>query len=82
MQKRGGTTGKANLIHPAEQEETIRRSVAKVKNGVPVLYSLKTIRARESDYHRLVIGVRQKCDSQDGVRNERISLPDSISQPG
>ena len=59
-------TSKANLIHLAEQEESIRLSFAKVKDGVPVPYSLQTIRTRESDHHHLVIGVRQEDDGRDG----------------
>ncbi|MBR2526970.1 MAG: amino acid permease [Blautia sp.] len=55
-------TSKANLIHLAEQEEAIRLSFDKLKNGVPVPYSLQTIRTRESDHHHLVIGVRQEDD--------------------
>ena len=57
---------KANLIHLAEQEESIRLSFAKLKNGAPVPYSLQTIRTRESDHHHLVIGVKQERDGQDG----------------
>ena len=53
-------TGKANLIHLAEQEESIRLSFARLTDGVPVPYSLQTIRTRESDHHHIVIGVRQE----------------------
>ena len=66
MQKLREATSKANLIHLAEQEEFIRLSFAKVKDGVPVPYSLQTIRTRESDHHHLVIGVRQEDDGRDG----------------
>ena len=59
-------TSKPNLIHLAEQEEAIRLSFARVKNGVPVPYSLQTIRTRESDHHHLVIGLRQESDDRDG----------------
>ncbi len=55
-------TSKANLIHLAEQEESIRLSFARLKNGVPVPYTLQTIRTRESDHHHLVIGVKQGND--------------------
>ena len=58
-------TSKANLICLAEQEESIQLSFAKLKNGVPVPYSLQTIRTRESDHHHLVIGVRQEYDDRD-----------------
>jgi hypothetical protein len=58
VQKLREATSKANLIHLAEQEESIRLSFAKLKNGVPVPYSLQTIRTRESDHHHLVIGIR------------------------
>jgi hypothetical protein len=60
VQKLREATSKANLIHLAEQEESIRLSFAKLKNGVPVPYSLQTIRTRESDHHHLVIGIRQE----------------------
>ena len=53
-------TSKANLIHLAEQEESIQLSFARLNNGVPVPYSLQTIRTRESDHHHLVIGIRQE----------------------
>jgi hypothetical protein len=66
VQKLREATSKANLIHLAEQEESIRLSFAKVKDGVPVPYSLQTIRTRESDHHHLVIGVRQEDDGRDG----------------
>ena len=65
-QKLREATSKANLIHLAEQEESIRLSFAKLKNGAPVPYSLQTIRTRESDHHHLVIGVKQERDGQDG----------------
>jgi hypothetical protein len=51
---------KANLIHLAEEEESIRLSFARVDNGVQVPYSLQTIRTRESDHHHIVIGLRQE----------------------
>ena len=66
VQKLREATSKANLIHLAEQEESIRLSFAKVKDGVPVPYSLQTIRTRESDHHHLVIGVRQEYDRLNG----------------
>ncbi len=53
-------TGKANLIRLAEQEESIRLSFIKQKNGLPVPYTLQTIRTRESDHHHLIIGVHQE----------------------
>ena len=59
-------TSKANLIHLAEQEESIRLSFEMEKNGVPTPYSLQTIRTRESDHYHLVIGVRQEGDDRDG----------------
>ena len=65
VQKLREATSKANLIHLAEQEESIRLSFAKLKNGVPVPYSLRTIRTRESDHHHLVIGVKQESDTPD-----------------
>ena len=65
-QKLREATSKANLIHLAEQEESMRLSFAKLKNGAPVPYSLQTIRTRESDHHHLVIGVKQERDGQDG----------------
>ncbi|MBQ1493141.1 MAG: EAL domain-containing protein, partial [Blautia sp.] len=58
-------TSKANLIHLAEQEEAIRISFAKMKNGVAVSYSLQTIRTRESDHHHIVIGVKQDYEGRD-----------------
>ena len=56
-------TSKANLIHLAEQEESVQVSFAKLINGEPVPYSLQTIQTRESDHHHLVIGVKQERDS-------------------
>jgi hypothetical protein len=56
-------TSKANLIHLAEQEESVRVSFAKLINGKSVPYSLQTIQTRESDHHHLVIGVKQERDS-------------------
>ena len=66
VQKLREATSKANLIHLAEQEKSIRLSFAKLKNGVPVPYSLQTIRTRESDHHHLVIGVKQEHGDRDG----------------
>ena len=66
VQKLREALSKANLIHLAEQEESIHLSFAKLKNGVPVPYFLQTIRTRESDHHHLVIGVRQKYEERDG----------------
>ena len=66
VQKLREATSKANMIHLAEEEESIRLSFEKVKNGVTIPYSLQTIRTRESDHHHLVIGVRQEGDEQDG----------------
>ena len=60
VQKLREATSKANLIHLAEQEESIRLSFVKRKDGVQVPYTLETIRTRESDHHHLVIGVRQE----------------------
>ncbi len=59
-QKLREATSKASLIQLAEQEEAIHLSFAKLKNGVPVPYSLQTIRTRESDHHHLVIGIRRE----------------------
>ncbi len=53
-------TGKASLINLAEQEEAVALAFHKLKDGVPTLYSLQTIRTRESDHHHIVIGVRQE----------------------
>ena len=53
-------TSKPNLIHLAEQEETMRLSFSRENNGVKTPYSLQTIRTRESDHHHIVIGVRQE----------------------
>ena len=53
-------TSKANLIHLAEQEEAIRLTFTRMKDGLPVPYSLQTIRTRESDHHHIVIGMRQE----------------------
>ena len=65
VQKLTEATSKANLIHLAEQEETIRLSFARMENGVPVPYSLQTIRTRESDHHHIVIGMRQEYEERD-----------------
>jgi hypothetical protein len=51
MRKLRKATSKEKLIHLAEQEESIRLSFVKVKNGVPMPYSPQTIRRRESDHH-------------------------------
>ena len=53
-------TSKANLIHLAEQDETLALSFSKEKNGEQKSYMLQTIKTRESDYHHVVIGVRQE----------------------
>ena len=65
-QKLREATSKANLIHLAEQEESIRLSFAKLKNGAPVPCSLKTILSRENDHHHPVIGARQEYDRLNG----------------
>lgn len=65
VQKLREATSKTNLIHLAEQEESIQLSFSRQKNGVPVPYSLQTIRTRESDHHHLIIGVRQERDDGD-----------------
>ncbi len=59
-QKVREATSKANLIHLAEQEETLALTFCKEKNGVATSYSLQTIKTRESDHHHVVIGVRQE----------------------
>ena len=51
-------TGKASLIRLAGQEETFTLSFRKVKDGVPIPYSLQTIKTRQSNSHHIVIGVR------------------------
>ena len=53
-------TGKVNLIRLAEQEETIKMSFCKVKNGTEIPYSLQTIRTRESDDRHIVVGIRNE----------------------
>ncbi len=58
-QKVREATSKANLIHLAEQEETLVLVFCKEKNGEAVPYSLQTIKTRESDRHHVVIGVRK-----------------------
>ena len=65
VQKLREATSKTNLIHLAEQEESIQLSFSRQKSGVPVPYSLQTIRTRESDHHHLIIGVRQERDDGD-----------------
>lgn len=65
VQKLREATSKTNLIHLAEQEESIQLSFSRQKNGVPVPYFLQTIRTRESDDHHLIIGVRQERDDGD-----------------
>ena len=65
VQKLREATSKTSLIHLAEQEESIQLSFSRQKNGVPVPYSLQTIRTRESDHHHLIIGVRQERDDGD-----------------
>ncbi len=59
-QKVREATSKANLIHLAEQEETLAVFFSKEKNGETTSYSLQTIKTRESDHHHVVIGVRQE----------------------
>ena len=51
-------TSKANLIHLAEQEESIQLTYTRLEKGTQIPYSLQTIRTRESDHHHIVIGVR------------------------
>jgi hypothetical protein len=53
-------TNKTNLIHLAEQKETLALTFSKEKNGVARPYSLQTIKTRESDHHHVLIGVRQE----------------------
>ena len=53
-------TGKHNLTWWADEEEAVALSFHKLKNGMPVPYTLQTIRTRESDDHHIVIGVRQE----------------------
>ena len=59
-QKLKEAISKENLVHQAEQEETMRLPFTKLKNGTEVTYSLRTIRTRESDHHHIVIGIRQE----------------------
>ena len=60
VQKVREATSKANLIHLAEQEDALALTFCKKKNGTEKPYSLQTIKTRESDYHHVVIGVRQE----------------------
>jgi hypothetical protein len=53
-------TGKANLMRWTGQPETVALSFRKLKQGVPVPYSLQTIKTRESDNHHIVIGIRRE----------------------
>ncbi|MCR5137671.1 MAG: amino acid permease [Oscillospiraceae bacterium] len=53
-------TSKTNLIHLAEQEESIRLTFDRMENGAKIPYSIQTIRTRESDHHHIVIGMRQE----------------------
>ena len=62
LRKVSEATGKANLIHLAEQEETLSLTFCKEKNGVAESYSLQTIQTRESDHHHVVIGVRRESE--------------------
>ena len=59
-QKAREATSKANLIQLAEQEEALALSFCKEKNGVSTIYSLQSIKTRESDHHHIVIGVKQE----------------------
>ena len=52
------TTSKASLIRLAEQEEAVTLLFHKIKDGVPVSYSLQTIKTRDSDRHHIVLGVK------------------------
>ena len=60
VQKVREATSKANLIQLAEQEEELSLSFCKEKNGVSAMYSLQTIKTRESDHHHIVIGMKQE----------------------
>ncbi len=51
---------KANLIHLAEQDDTLNLTFSKMQEGLALPYTIQTIRTRESDQHHVVIGVR-KC---------------------
>jgi hypothetical protein len=61
-QKVREATSKANLIHLAEQEESLALTFCKERNGVATSYSLQTIKTRESDHHHVVIGVRRESE--------------------
>ena len=52
-------TSKTNLIHLAEQDESLSLSFCKDINGEMTPYTLQTIKTRESDYHHIVLGVKQ-----------------------
>ena len=67
VQKLREATSKANLIRLAEQEESVRLPFTILRNGLPVPYSLQTIRTRESDHHHLVIGIRQESAERSQV---------------
>lgn len=60
VQKVREATSKTNLIQLAEQEETLALSFCKEEKGVSTMYSLQTIKTRESDHHHIVIGVRRE----------------------
>ena len=51
---------KANLTQWIGQEEPMALTFRKRRAGQPAVYSLQTIRTRESDNHHIVIGVRQE----------------------
>ena len=59
VEKVRGALSKANLMQWIGQEEAVSLSFRKLKDGLPVPYSLQTIKTRESDRHHVVIGVRQ-----------------------
>ena len=60
LEKVKEATSKTNLIRLAEQEEALALSFCKEKNGVSTMYSLQTIKTRESDHHHIVIGMKQE----------------------
>jgi len=51
-------TSKTNLIHLAEQDESLSLNFCKDINGEMTPYTLQTIKTRESDYHHVLLGVK------------------------
>ena len=59
VEKVGEATSKASLTRWIGQEEPMTLTFRRLRDGQPAIYSLQTIKTRESDDYHIVMGLRR-----------------------